>query len=142
MSYTKITVSGSEVGLKFGYLSYKLIMTDKNRELFFDEDGTPNDLGLAKIIYSGYQNNCVNKNTEVTLSIDDFSRSIDSMITTETGKDELAAIIKSWAESTDIQNLVKDVEKKSQEVSPDQSTETLTESSSLPTESLESAPGS
>ena len=124
--------------LHFGYLSYKLIMTDKNRSLMFDENGNPNDIGITKIIYSGYQNHCINKDIEATLSFEDFSRLVDDLAVTPEGLEELKVIIKSWSESTDIQKLVKDTgEKKSLTEGPT----TLMESNNLPLENLESDPG-
>ena len=137
MSYIKFKGHG----IKFGYLSYKMIMTDKNRSFLFDEDGNPNDLGIAKIIYSGYVNNCINKDVEAKITFDEFSRLVDSCAATPEGVDELKEAIKAWTESSDIQDLVKATvedkeEKKNQEVSPISS-----ESSSLHTESLESGPG-
>lgn len=111
--YIKILVAGKEIGLKFGYLSYKIIMTDKNRPLLFEEDGTPNTLGICKIIYSGYQNNCINKNVEADISFEDFSREIDAMLLTETGVETLKNILNEWSQSSDIQDLIKDTEKKS-----------------------------
>lgn len=138
MSYTTIEVNGKAVGLKFGYLSYKLIMTDKNRSLMFSDDGNPNDLGVSKIIYSGYQNNCINKNVEAEIGFDDFSREVDKLAASEEGIKKLTEIIQVWTDSADIQALVKDTgEKKSQEIP----VEILTESNSSVTESLESVPG-
>lgn len=138
MSYTTIEVKGKTVGLKFGYLSYKLIMTDKNRSLMFTDDGSPNDLGVSKILYTGYQNNCINKNVEAEIGFDDFSREVDKLAVSEDGVKKLTEIIKVWSDSADIQALIKDTgEKKSQETPA----ETLTESSKSVTESLESVPG-
>ena len=127
------------VTLHFGYISYKSIMTDKNRSLMFDEEGNPNDLGITKIIYSGYQNHCINKDIQAELSFEDFSRVIDESAVTPEGMEEIKACIKAWSESADIQKLVKDQEKKSQikETNPS----TLTESNSLPSENLTSSPG-
>lgn len=141
MSYTTIKIAGKDVGLEFGYLSYKLIMTDKNRSLMFDEDGSPNDIGVSKIIYSGYQNNCINKNAEVKIPFDEFSREVDRLAVTEDGIATLTAIIKVWSDSTDVQALIKDTDEKKSQLA-DQSKETLTELSKSPTESLESVPGS
>ena len=99
----------------------------------FDENGNPNDIGITKIIYSGYQNHCINKDIEATLSFEDFSRLVDDLAVTPEGLEELKVIIKSWSESTDIQKLVKDTgEKKSLTEDPT----TLMES-----ENLESDPG-
>ena len=104
----------------------------------FDEQGNPNDLGITKIIYSGYQNNCINKDIEATLSFEDFSRIVDELAVTPEGLEELKAVIKSWTESTDIQKLVKDTGEKK---SLTEENTTLTESSNLPSENLVSDPG-
>lgn len=129
MSYKKVTVNGQEIGLKFGYASYKIIMTSKNRSLLFDENGNPTDLGVAKIIYSGYQNNCLNKDVDADIPFDDFSKWVDGLAQSDDGKELLTAIITLWSESSDIKALVKnDIEKKSQVVN--QSSEILKESNS------------
>jgi len=140
MSYTRITIAGKEVGLKFGYLSYKSIRTGKNADLLIEEDGTLTDIGLSRIIHSGYENNCVNKNIQAILTVEDFSRAIDEIAQTEEGKQILSDIITVWRNSEDVQNLIKDAEKKNQVA--DQSKETSMESNSLPLENLESGPGS
>lgn len=140
MSYTTIQVGDKKVGIKFGYLSYKLIMTDKNRSLMFDEEGNPNDLGIAKIICSGYQNNCINKNVEAELSFEDISKWVDESALTEEGLELLKSVIKSWADSADIQALIKESEKKSQ-LTQETSTEILPELNRSPTENLASDPG-
>jgi hypothetical protein len=127
MSYTTIQIGDAKVGIKFGYTSYKLIMTDKNKSIMFDEDGNPNDLGIAKIIYSGYQNNCINKNVEAAISFDDFSKWVDQTILTTEGSDLLRDVLKVWADSVEIQDLIKaPIEKKSQE----QTDQPITEESS------------
>ena len=87
-------------------------MTSKNRSLLFDENGNPTDIGVAKIIYSGYQNNCLNKDIDADIPFDDFTKWVDGLIQTEKGNDELKEIITIWSESADIQALVKDSEKK------------------------------
>jgi hypothetical protein len=102
-------------------------MTDKNKSIMFDEDGNPNDLGIAKIIYSGYQNNCINKNVEAAISFDDFSKWVDQTILTTEGSDLLRDVLKVWADSVEIQDLIKaPIEKKSQE----QTDQPITEESS------------
>lgn len=117
MSYKKVTVNGQEIGLKFGYASYKIIMTSKNRSLLFDENGNPTDLGVSKIIYSGYQNNCLNKDVDVDIPFDDFSKWVDGLASNEEGAELLKEIITLWSNSSDIRDLVKvEAEKKSQVV--------------------------
>ena len=103
MSY--ITFQG--YGIEFGYLSFKKIMMDKNRNIMIDSNGSPNDLGVSKIIYSGYQNYCVNHEIEIALSFDEFCRVIDKAAQTKKGIDEIQNIIQAWAESSDIRDLVK-----------------------------------
>lgn len=149
MSYTSILFPGKglegsdlKVGLKFEYESYKMVMTAKNRSLLFDEDGNPTALGVAKIIYSGYYNNCINKDVEMEFELDDFSRLTDSMLLEPSGADTVREIMKVWAESNDIQDLVKSVSEKKSQVAPQTSTETLPELNNSLTESLESVPGS
>ena len=139
MSYKKVTVNGQEVGLKFGYASYKIIMTAKNRYLLFDENGNPTDLGVSKIIYSGYQNNCLNKDIDADIPFDDFTKWVDGLIQTEKGNDELKEIITIWSESADIQALVKDSEKKNQVAN--QPPEISQELSNSATVNLELSPG-
>lgn len=149
MSYTSILLPGKgpegadlKVGLKFEYESYKIVMTAKNRSLLFDEEGNPTALGVAKIIYSGYVNNCLNKDVEIEFELDDFSRVTDLMLQSDGGTDTVKEIMKLWAESNDIQDLIKSVSEKKNQTPPLTSTETLQESNNSPTESLESVPGS
>lgn len=137
--YTRITLDGKEYGIKFGYLSFKLITKAKNRSMMFDEDGNPNEIGVAKIIYSGYVNNCDNKNTEA-MPFDDFSKLFDKMITEDGGVDAATEIIKVWTESKDVQELIeKNIEKKSLT-----ETENLTSTNSNPSssENSDTNPGS
>lgn len=118
-----IEIAGKKVSLHFGYLSYKTVMTSKNRNLLFDESGNPTDIGVAKIIYSGYQNDCMNKEIEADIPFDDFSRGVDLIASGENGVETLQAIIKEWSESNDIQKLIKDTEEKKSQIQP---IETLT----------------
>lgn len=140
MSYTKFKVGEKEVGIKFGYESYKAVMSDKNRDLLLNEDSTLTPIGIVRIIYSGYQNNCLNKNIEIEFEFEDFSRAVDETILQEGGGEKLKAIISAWEQSTDVQKLIKETsEKKSLTNEPNPST--LTESNSLPLENSESVPG-
>lgn len=125
--YTKIDIPGKgEVGLHFAYVSFKLIMGEKNKSLMFDEEGNPNELGVAKIIYSGYQNNCINKGIEAVLTFDDFTKAIDTIAVQDGGIQVLTDVIKCWSESTEVKSLVeKNAEKKS-EVTPEAETPILT----------------
>lgn len=117
--YAKLTLDGKEYGIKFGYLSFKLITQDRNRSMMFDEDGNPNDMGVTKIIYAGYQNNCVNKNTEA-MPFDEFSRLFDKTVVEDGGVEKVTEIIQLWTESADVKELVeKNQEKKNLNPEPD-----------------------
>lgn len=149
MSYTTIDIPGKgpegaalKVGLKFGFDSYEMVLTAKNMSALFDEDGNPTNAGVARIIYSGYYNNCLNKNVELDMEFDDFRRAINEISKTPEGLESLTAIIKIWTESNDIQNLINTVVEKKSQLPEEVSKEILTGSENLPTESSESTPGS
>lgn len=136
MSYTKFDIAGQSVGIKFGYLSYKTIVSDKNRSLMFDDDGNVLEAGLAKIIHSGYVNNCVIKNVEAVLTIDDFAKQVDEMVVTPEGVEKLKEVIVLWSESNEVKEAAKkitDAEKKS----PLTSESSVTESNLSVTDNLE-----
>lgn len=122
---TKITLGGVDYPLMFGYLSLKLLMGDKNRAMIFNDDGSPTELGVTKIVYSGHQDYCMTRNVEV-LPFDQFAREFDKVLTAEDGVQVMTDILKVWSDSRDVQDLVKqNEEKKSQP-------ETMTEESTLP----------
>lgn len=108
MSYIKFPMPGGEVGLKFGYTSYTMVFGSKNLSLMFDEEGNPTPTGIAKIIYSGYANNCVIKEIEATLTVDDFAEAINELYKTNT--ETLKAAILCWTESKEMKNAVAKLE--------------------------------
>lgn len=142
MSYIKLKIPGdkpTEVGLKFGYLSFKMIKTSANRDVLIGEDGMLNIDGISKVIYSGYYNNCMNKNVEMQLLLEDFSRVVDKMAETAEGVESLKAIIECWTQSEDVQGLIKETSATGTAANDEKKTpaETLTDSNNSATENLE-----
>jgi len=90
-----------DVTLKFGYISYEMIITDKNRALMFTENGEVKPAGIAKIIYSGYINNCINKDVEAVYEVEDFSKQLSSM-SGEDGLAKVREVIEAWVSSNDM----------------------------------------
>lgn len=128
---TKINLGGVDYPLMFGYLATKSIKQDKNLGALFNEDGSPTEIGYAKIVYSGHQNHCFDRNT-TALPFGQFVKLFDELISSEEGVQIVADILKVWFDSEDVQDLIKKSEKKSQEqTAPDPST--LPPSSELPT---------
>lgn len=93
-------------------------MRDRNATLFTEEGGQLTDLGISKIIYSGYVNDCVVKNSPVKLSFEDFDRGLDELAKTDEGVEQIKSAIVEWKNSTDIQNLIKDTEEKKSQIQP------------------------
>ncbi len=137
MSYIKFPMPAGQVGIKFGQISFEIIQTDRNKRYMFDGDGNLKSLGVAKVIHSGYINNCINKDMEAAYEVEDFSRQLSTMTSAE-DVELVTAVIKAWADSTEMKDLIeksKGEEKKS--LTPGN---TASESEPSPTSDLESPP--
>lgn len=109
---TKINLGGVDYPLMFGYLSTKTLQQDPNKALYFTPDGGITDIGYAKIAYTGYQDYCLSYNVPVALNFGDFAKEFDKVMTSEGGVEIVSAIIKVWAESENVQDLIKQNEEK------------------------------
>jgi hypothetical protein len=99
--YTRITIEGHEVGLKFGYECNKWFLT-----AYFDQIETYSDgknltlIGFAKLFHCAYRNNCAIKDEKPVLTNEDFYNGIEQMLRDEPEKFSEALDVWAKAEST------------------------------------------
>lgn len=111
--YTKITLAGQEVGLKFGYPAIRWFSEEgaKNRDAFF----MPGDTfdfsveGFAKLVQCAYKNNCLIKEVEPVLKYQEFVE-----WTEEATPEEMTRVLNVYIESSVMKKIVAAQEKKSQ----------------------------
>lgn len=114
--YISININGQPVGIKFGFLAIKefSLAAEKKRDVFYDGDSL-SFLGIAKLIQSGYKNNCEIKEVEPTLTLEDFNNWTEDAMSSEERKKELADVLNVFAQSQyvkTLQDLPKDEEAK------------------------------
>lgn len=114
--YMKVSISGKEVGLKFGYTAFKLFMNAVASApgMYMDEGSKIKEEGLAKIVHTAYINNCLNKDVVPELEVDDIQEWLDATSTTPEGAELIRAIFEAWQNSTTVKRMVEESEKKSQ----------------------------
>lgn len=110
-----ITINEKECGVIFGYTSFKRFQRSLflNQKIFLSE-GKLTDEAYVEILHAGYENHCLDNRLKVELSIDDIARWIDVTYKTDEGKALINDIFKQWEQSTDVQDMIKEQEKKSQ----------------------------
>ena len=93
MNYTSIEINGEKVGLKFGMASFRYLANTK----FVENDDALNEIGIAKILYSGYYNNCIIKDAEPKFTLEDFVDLIEANLKNEEFINEIKRIIDLWS---------------------------------------------
>lgn len=105
--YTTIEIGGKTIGLKFGLPSLRMMMEKSikhpgmlNETTLFDETG------YAYLLYSGYCNNCLVKETEPEFNFEFFMDYIEEISGDEEKSKLLANVIEVWAASRQVQRMV------------------------------------
>ena len=97
MNYTKLTINGSEVGLKFGMHSLRYLR-DKMNPACYDGDSLT-EIGIAHVIYGGYVNNCAIKDIQPELTFEGVVDFVESCLHDADKIAALSDVIKVWAEA-------------------------------------------
>jgi hypothetical protein len=95
MNYTTITINDQKVGLKFGMASFRYLQ-DKLVEGKSYQDGNINEIGIAQIIYSGYFNNCLVKDVEPTIKVEDVVDWIEMNLNNDEVMTQIKSVIEMW----------------------------------------------
>ena len=140
MSYTKITIEGKEVGVRFAYPCIRWFSeaNQKNNDVYFMPDSTSFTVeGLAKLVQCSYWNDCLVKELEKVLPYETFFNWVEELHNTDEGQVELQRLVGIYAESSIMKKVI-DEQKKSQMQTEDL---TLTKSNPSASENLELDPG-
>lgn len=141
MSYTKITIEGHEVGLRFAYPSIRWFAeaNQTNKDAYFmpGETGDFSVEGLAKLVQCSYWNNCLIKEVDRVIPYETFYNWVEDLHNTDEGQKELQRIMLVYAESSVMKKVMEEQKKNLNQTD----LLTLTESNPSVTESLESGPG-
>jgi hypothetical protein len=132
MSYTKITIEGQEVGLKFGYDAVKefLIDCEKNQEEYFDSQNNLTVFGVAALVYWAYRNNQLVKQEDVIIPMETFEDWVMEKAATEEGLAELGNIGKLYEESRYAKLFIRQANKAVEDIKKKKSGNTLKKSKS------------
>ena len=98
MNYIAITIGNRKVGLKFGMASFRYI-SDKFVDGISFNGGELNEIGVSHLIYSGYYNNCLVKDTPIDMTFEDVVDFVESNLNNDEFMKELTEVIKVWSES-------------------------------------------
>lgn len=116
----KITIDGHQVVLKFGLPAIKRIMEKMLVYKLADKDGDKeiyNDLGLSHILYAGYLNGCMMRDTLPEIPFEAFYTLLEDAPGDKDKQGEVIAAIAAFEESKivkqSIGKLKEEVEKKS-----------------------------
>lgn len=95
MNYTTFELKGEKIGLKFGMASFRYLANTK----FLDANDTITEIGIAKILYSGYYNNCIIKDVEPKYTLEDFVDYIELNLKNDAFMIEIQKIIELWGQN-------------------------------------------
>lgn len=109
MNYIQITIGNRKVGLKFGMASFRYI-SDKFVDGISFNGGDLNEIGVAHLIYSGYYNNCLVKQTPIDMTFEDVVDFVEANLNNDEFMKELTEVIKIWSESDFIKQTQKETE--------------------------------
>jgi hypothetical protein len=117
--YINITMNGNSVGLKFAYRAFVLVSQaiESKPDVFLakDKEAAIGDFsieGVAKIIQSGYINNCIVKEVEPGISFEDFVAYVEDCLADEKKAEELVSAYKCFVESNYVQKALEQQEEK------------------------------
>jgi hypothetical protein len=117
--YTRITIEGHEVGLKFGYECNKWFLT-----AYFDQIETYSDgenlslIGFAKLFHCAYRNNCAIKDEKPVLTTEDFYNSIEQMLRKD--PQGFADIVEVWSKSESTKEIIEKMQALNNEVTDEE----------------------
>ena len=96
MNYITITVFEEKLGLKFGMASFRYLQ-DKfvSGKSFVGNE--LNEIGIAHIIFSGYYNNCLVKETDIKYDLEYFIDWIERNITNQDALNQIKNVIELWS---------------------------------------------
>ena len=109
MNYIQITIGNRKVGLKFGMASFRYI-SDKFVDGISFNGGDLNEIGVAHLIYSGYYNNCLVKQTPMDMTFEDVVDFVEGNLNNVEFMKELTEVIKLWGENKFIRQAQNDTE--------------------------------
>lgn len=109
MNRTTIEMNGQTIDLKFGLCANRIFFEKSVTHKFFDGDAL-NEVGIANLLYAGYLNDRIVKQTEPSLAFEDFNNLVDGSIITGDTK-QLANAIKVWTESAFVQASIDSLKK-------------------------------
>jgi hypothetical protein len=98
--YTRITIEGHEVGLKFGTEATVMFLTAYHSQAnMYNNEGGLTFLGISKIIECGYLNNCALNGKEPIYDSSFFYDWTFAALKTAEGAKEIEKVCVSWYES-------------------------------------------
>lgn len=112
MNYTRITISGQEIGLKFGMYSARYLADKLQNGYCFVGDNIT-EIGIAHVVYSGYLNNCAVKDAPAALTFEDIVDFVEGSVKDQDRVAALASVIKVWSDCQIIQAAGEETKKKS-----------------------------
>jgi hypothetical protein len=98
MNYTTITIEGNKIGLKFGLASFRYLK-DKFVEGRAFQNDELTEIGIAHILYSGYYNNCLIKDSEIKLTFEYFVDFIESNLTNTEVFEQIKLVLDIWSQN-------------------------------------------
>lgn len=101
---TTLIMQGTEVSLKFGMYSFRVISERLEKSKGYDE-GTLNETGISIVLYAGYLNDRVLKDAEPQITLEDFADFVESALING-DKDQITKAIECWTQSQFMQTTI------------------------------------
>lgn len=120
--YTEIKIKDKVIGLKFGMYANRLFSEKQSAGKFYNEDSL-NELGIAVLLYCGYENNCLLKEQSTDLTLEDFYDFVEEKIVSE-DVGVLKKVVETWTSSTFIKKSIERLKESKEEVKKKKSTGT------------------
>jgi hypothetical protein len=108
--YVRISINGSECGLKFGHLAHKSFweVAESRWNVY---SGTKETLfsqyGWAKYFHCAYVNNCVLKEIDPVFSYEDFVEWVEAAVNDPAVMGEVQKAVKGWEEAETTQDIIR-----------------------------------
>ena len=102
--YTPITINDKQVGIKFGKYANRAFSERKQNAKYFSGESL-NEIGIAALLFSGYENQCVLEDKETELTLADFSDYVEESSMSGNTQD-IEKAVKCWTESRLIKKAV------------------------------------
>lgn len=109
MNYTTFLLGDKKLGLKFGMASFRYLQNKFAKGLVFAQNDL-NEIGIAHIIYSGYQNNCLVKDVEPEVSFEELVDYIEQNLLDEAFIQQVKDIVEIWSNNDFIKKSVEQTE--------------------------------